>query len=317
MWSLYLRLLYQCCETQTISSPRPQDHFDACIQSFLLGRDLRSHYGAAVGLDEPNNGTPPRNASLSAPRARSPPERVTINCHPIPSAIDTGLGIALGMFASDTSAAFAAATAAAVATSRGMPDLMLQLECDCRTDGVLIGTTDCASACLQLGQDLPHIPSINVRGDQIHSVSQHKVCSGWRDWLWELYSNDTWHVESELAFKSAKDVMHQLLHGEHVMLRAHPEGECLGCLAGDPKDWNWALLQQHVWESVRAHEADGLRYSERASNAELLAALQPAAEHSWKVRATIAVYLGGSGLERSLCGDSSLSLRHGCLNRRA
>eukprot|EP00892_Ulva_mutabilis_P000138 jgi/Ulvmu1/10124/UM006_0077.1 len=252
-------------------------------QSFLLGRTFRERYGDALGLDEPNTGAPtPRNASLSAPRARSPPERITVNCHPASAAVDSGLGIALGMFADDATAGAAAAAAASAAAGRGMPDLLL--DCNCRTDGELIGSVGCAAACLRLptSTDLPPIPSINVRAEQIHSVSQHRVCAGWRDWLWQLYSADAWHVASELGFEEAKDAMYRLLGGEHVVLRAAPEGECIGCLAGKPRDWNWLLLERHVWASLVAHEADGLQYAEGFSNAELLAALQPAAEHAWK-----------------------------------
>lgn len=65
---------------------------------------------------------------------------------------------------------------------------------------------------------------------------QHKVCSrvgatgcGSSTATIPSMSSPSWLL-------SAKDVMHQLLHGEHVMLRAHPEGECLGCLTGDPKN---------------------------------------------------------------------------------
>lgn len=262
-------------------------HFKSdCMQSFLLGREFRSRYGAALGLDEPNNGSPPRRSSLSAPRARSPSERININCHPAASAIDSGLGIALGMFASDEAASAAANAAAFMAAGRGMPELVL--DCSCRMDGLLIGTVDCAAACLQMTDktlsNIPNIPSVNVRGEQIHSVSQHRVCAGWRDWLWELYGDKSWQETAETNFTEAQDAIRWLLGGDRVMFRSAPEGECSGCLAGKVNDWNWLLLETRLWENVVAHDAEGMRYVEGMTNMELLQALQPAAEHSWKVR---------------------------------
>lgn len=253
------------------------------MQSFLLGQELRSRYSAALGLDEPNTGSPPRRGSPSAPRARLPAERINVNCHPAASAIDSGLGIALGMFANQEAASAAANAAAFMAASRGLPELML--DCSCRMDGLLIGTADCAAACLQMPDDtLSSIPSINVRGEQIHSVSQHRVCSGWRDWLWELYSDEAWQETGTANFTEAQDAVRWLLGGETVMFRSAPEGECLGCLAGKVGDWNWPLLEASLWESVVAHDANGMRYVEGMTNKELLEVLQPAAEHSWKVR---------------------------------
>ena len=267
------------------------------MQSFLLGRQFRSRYGAAIGLDgaddrhplesdstsvTPAAGKPPNGFSVSAPRARAPTERININCHPMASTIDTGLGIALGMFSGEEASAAAASAAAIMAASMGMPDLLL--DCHCRMDGLLIGTVDCAAACLQLGDDaFPSIPSVNVRGEQVHSVSQHRVCAGWRDWLWQLYSDDSWKQAAASDFVVAREAIREVLGGERLMIRSAPEGECLGCLAGNSTDFNWLLLEESVWENVVSHDADGMQYADQKTNTELLTALHPAAEFALKV----------------------------------
>lgn len=255
------------------------------MQSFLLGRKLRASYAEALGLGEVDNGTPPRTDNIAkpsaAPRARSPTERININCYPTASATDSGLGIAIGLVSGDAAALSAALSFAIMEAGRGLSDLML--DCTCRVDGLLIGTVDCAAACLGIDGTFPKIPSINVRGEEIHSVSQHKICSGWRDWLWELYSDESWQETAQQDFKAARDAMKEILGGQAPLFRSAPDGDCLGCLAGNASDWNWLLLEQSVWENVVAHDTDSRQYVETMSNIELLEVLQPAAEYALKV----------------------------------